>query len=96
MVFVQIRYRPIWYILNIIYIYQYIHVYYMECKIRPSIHARDMMTERGISRTETMDVINKGAKKFQGSRIVSFHRNIEVVYRKKSCNIFIITVYRGG
>lgn len=67
----------------------------MECKIRPSVHARDMMTERGVSKTKAIEVINKGAKKIQRNRIVSFHRNIEVVYKKKPCNIFIITVYRG-
>lgn len=67
----------------------------MECKIRPSVYARDMMTERGVSKTEAIEVINKGAKKIQRNRIVSFHRNIEVVYKKKPCNIFVITVYRG-
>lgn len=55
-----------------------------------------MMTERGVSKTETIEVINKGAKKIQRNRIVSFYRNIEVVYKKKPCNIFVITVYRGG
>ena len=68
----------------------------MECKIRPAVHARDMMIERGVSKTEIIEVINKGAKKLQRNRIVSFHRNIDVVYKKKPCNIFIIRVYRGG
>jgi hypothetical protein len=67
----------------------------MKCKIRPSIHAQDMMTERGVSITETTETISKGAKKLKKNRVVSFHRNIEVVYKKKPCNIFIITVYRG-
>ena len=68
----------------------------MECKIRPSIHARDMMTERGVAKTEVVETISKGAKKLRKNKVASFHRNIEVVYKKKSCNIFIITVYRGA
>ncbi len=67
----------------------------MDCKIRPSVHARDMMTERGVSNLETRNTITKGAKKLQKNRIISFHRGIEVVYKKKPCNTFIITVYRG-
>ena len=67
----------------------------MECKLRPSIHARDMMTERGISQKETVETINKGAKKLQMTNIVSFYRNIGIVYKKKPCNIFIVTVYRS-
>jgi len=67
----------------------------MECKLRPSIHAMDMMTERGISQSEAIETINKGAKKLQKKKIVSFHRNIWIVYKKKPCNIFIVTVYRS-
>jgi hypothetical protein len=67
----------------------------MECKLRPSIHAMDKMTERGISQAETIETINKGAKKLQKSKIVSFYRNIGIVYKKKPCNIFIVTAYRS-
>lgn len=67
----------------------------MECKLRPSIHARDMMTERGISRSEAIETINKGAKKLQRKKIVSFQRNIVIVYKRKPCNIFVVTAYRS-
>ncbi|UCE37536.1 MAG: DUF4258 domain-containing protein [Thermoplasmata archaeon] len=67
----------------------------MECKIRPTRHAQDMMIERGVSKREMVETINKGAKKLRKKKIVSFHRNIEVVYKKKPCHLFIITVYRG-
>lgn len=67
----------------------------MDCKLRPSIHAMDKMTERGISQTETIETINKGAKKLQKNKIVSFYRNIGIVYKKKPCNIFIVAVYRS-
>ncbi len=67
----------------------------MECKLRPSIHAMDMMTERGISQSEAIETINKGAKKLQKKKIVSFHRNIWIVYKKRPCNIFIVTAYRS-
>ncbi len=67
----------------------------MDCKIRPSIHARDMMTERGISHYETIETINKGAKKLQKNKIVSFYRNIRIVYKRKPCSIFIVTLYRS-
>ena len=68
----------------------------MECKLRPSIHAQDMMTERGISQSEAIETINKGAKKLQRKekKIVSFHRNIWIVFKKKPCNIFVMTAYR--
>jgi len=67
----------------------------MECKLRPSVHAQDMMTERGISLSEAIETINKGAKKLQKYKIVSFLRNIWIVYKKKPCNIFVVTVYRS-
>jgi hypothetical protein len=67
----------------------------MECKLRLSVHAMDMMMERGISQAEAKETINKGAKKIQKKKVVSFHRNIWIVYKKKPCNIFIVTVYRG-
>jgi hypothetical protein len=67
----------------------------MECKLRPSVHAMDMLTERGISQSEAIETINKGAKKLQKKKVVSFHRNIWIVYKKRPCNIFIITVYRS-
>ena len=67
----------------------------MDCKIRPSVHAMDMMTERGISQVEAIETVNKGAKKLQKKKLVSFHRNIWIVYKKKPCNIFIVTAYRS-
>ena len=67
----------------------------MECKLRPSIHAMDKMTERGISQSEAIETINKGAKKLQKKKIVSFYRNIWIVYKKRPCNIFIVTAYRS-
>ncbi len=68
----------------------------MECKIRPSGHAQDMMIERGVSRREMVETINKGAKKLRKKTIISFHRNIEVIYKKKPCHLFIITICRGA
>ena len=67
----------------------------MDCKVRPSVHARDMMTERGVSKIEALETINKGAKKLHKNKITTFHRGIEVVFKKKPCNIFIITIYRS-
>ena len=67
----------------------------MECKLRPSIHAQDMMTERGISQSEAIETIDKGAKKLQKNKVVSFHRNIEIVYKRKPCNIFVVTAYKS-
>ena len=67
----------------------------MECKLRPSIHAQDMMTERGILQSEAIETIDKGAKKLQNTKVVSFHRNIWIVYKKKPCNIFVVTAYRS-
>ena len=69
----------------------------MECKLRPSVHAQNMMTERGISLSEAIETINKGANKLQKreKKIVSFHRNIWIVYKKKPCNIFVVTAYRS-
>ena len=67
----------------------------MDCKLRPSIHAQDMMTERGISQSEAIETIDKGAKKLQKNKVVSFHRNIEIVYKRKPCNIFVVTAYKS-
>ena len=67
----------------------------MDCKLRPSVHATDMMTERGIAQSEAIETINKGAKKLQKNKIVSFHRGIGIVYKRKPCNIFVVTVYRS-
>ncbi|NOZ76600.1 MAG: DUF4258 domain-containing protein [Euryarchaeota archaeon] len=49
--------------------------------IRYSRHARLRMVERGISHQEVKNAINKGAKRLQGSKIVSTYAYFEVVYK---------------
>lgn len=53
------------------------------------------MIERGVSRGELYETVHRGAKKLHKKKIISFHRNIEMVYKKKPCHIFIIIIYRG-
>lgn len=67
----------------------------LECQFQPLPHAKNRMIERGISRIEILDAINKGAKRLDGRKIIAFHRGIEVVYKKKPCHIFVITTFRG-
>ena len=66
----------------------------MACKFRPTQHVKEQMIERGISKAEITDGIVLGAKRTDGRVILSLHRKIEVVYRQKPCNYYVITTYR--
>jgi hypothetical protein len=63
------------------------------CSFRPSVHAKDKMIERGISKYEIIECIAKGVKKVFKTKIISLFRGFEVVYKPLPCNYFIITVY---
>jgi hypothetical protein len=65
----------------------------MKCEFQPSKHAKDQMVLRGISKKEIMDSILKGAKRFQGKKIIGLFGKVEVVFLKKPCHYFVITVY---
>jgi hypothetical protein len=60
--------------------------------IKYSKHARNRMVERGISNKEVKEAISKGAKRFQGNKIISAYSYFEVVYKKMGKTVFIITV----
>jgi hypothetical protein len=66
----------------------------MVCKFRPTAHAKDRMIERGISRSEAVDAVSKGAKRRRGCKIFSQYRGIEVVYVQRPCNQNVLTLYR--
>lgn len=71
----------------------YIEVNVMPCKVRPSEHTIKRMVERGISRTEVSETVNKGAKRVSGKKIISRYGKLEAVYVQRPCNQFVITVY---
>jgi hypothetical protein len=52
------------------------------------------MIERGISKSETVEAITKGAKRRRGRKVFSQLRGIEVVYETRPCNHLVITLYR--
>jgi len=66
----------------------------LPCKMRATRHAEDKMIERGISRTEAVEAIKKGAKLKRGRRILTRLRGIELVYEARPCNHLVITLYR--
>ena len=66
----------------------------MPCAFLPSAHAKDRMIERGISRWEAIEAMDKGAKRRNGPRIFAQLRSIEVVYVQRPCTQFVITLYR--
>ncbi len=64
------------------------------CSFRPSTHTKDKMIDRGISKDEILEAIQKGAKRFtQDGRIIALLHDYEVVYKPFPCNYFVITVY---
>jgi hypothetical protein len=65
----------------------------MKCEFQPSIHAKDQMVIRGISKKEATGCILKGAKRLQGKKIVALFGKLEVVFIKKPCHYFVITTY---
>ncbi len=65
----------------------------MKCEFQPTLHAKDQMVIRGISKKEAMDCILKGAKRLQGKKIIAIFGKLEVVFIKKPCHYFVITTY---
>ena len=63
------------------------------CSLRPSLHAADRMISQGIGWTEVKAAILRGAKRREGSKIVSSFRGKEVVFVKRPCRYFLITAY---
>ena len=66
----------------------------MPCKVRTTRHAEDRMIERGISRTEADEAIERGAKLRRGSKVLTRLRGIEVVYVPRRCNNLVMTIHR--
>ncbi len=52
------------------------------------------MIERGISKSEAVEAIMKGAKRRKGRKVFSQLRGIEVVYETRPCNHMVITLYK--
>ncbi len=65
----------------------------IRCSFNPSYHAKDQMIERGISKEELIEVIQRGAKRIYGSKIISALKKMEVVYKQQPCHYFVITLY---
>ncbi len=65
----------------------------MKCEFQPSLHVKDQMIVRGISKKEIMDCILKGVKKLQGKKIVGTFGQVETVFLKKPCHYFVVTAY---
>jgi hypothetical protein len=57
-----------------------------------SMHALEQARERGVSISEIKETIKCGAKSLQNEKIVSMHRHIKVVFKKREDKFFIITV----
>ncbi len=66
----------------------------MECRFRPTLHAKHRMHGHRISRREIVAAIDRGLHRRQGGQLVSRLRRLEVVWRKRPCNQVIITAYR--
>ncbi len=65
----------------------------IRCSFNPSVHAKDQMIERGISKEEMLETILQGAKRIQGEKIISSFKKMEAVYKQEPCHYFIITIY---
>ena len=63
------------------------------CRMRPSLHAADRMISQGSGHQEVMEALVKGAKRREGEKIVSRFRGKEVVFVKRPCRYFLVTVY---
>lgn len=61
-------------------------------KIKYSRHARLRMIERGISENEVEQAIVRGNKRIKENAIISAYLYFEVVYRKVTDAIYVITV----
>jgi hypothetical protein len=51
------------------------------------------MNQRGISKDEAKEAMNKGVKQLKKNKIITKYCGITIVYRKKPCHIFVITAY---
>ena len=60
--------------------------------IKYSKHARERMVERGISKNEISNAIQKGQKRAQNGKIITSYTYFEVVYKKIGDKYYIITV----
>lgn len=65
----------------------------MDCEFQPGPHARTRLNQRGISKMEALDVMNKGVKQIKKKKIIAKFRGVTIVYKKKPCHIFVITAY---
>lgn len=67
------------------------------CKIKPSIHAQETMDKYDIGMDWVLECVLKGAKRIEkdslkGNKIVSQHRQFEVVYKKYPCSYYTVSV----
>ncbi len=67
-----------------------------KCSIRPSLHARDKMTARAVNTEKIRETILLGMKRIFKDKVISSRHDLDVVYKPKPCNLFIITVYWRG
>ena len=65
----------------------------MRCAFRPTAHAKHRTIERGISKDEAIEALQKGAKRRDGDKICSLLKNVEIVYTQAPCNTRVITIY---
>lgn len=63
----------------------------VDCKFRPTLHAKERFAERGVSREEATHALLRGARVRQGSKLVSRHRQLTVVWKKRPCRYIVIT-----
>ena len=68
-----------------------------KCKIRPSKHVLERMTEGAVDKKHIKRVIVFGTKQIRrngkGSKLISIMDGLRVIYRTYPCNIFLITVH---
>ena len=50
------------------------------------------MIERGISKGEVADAINRGTKRVQNGKLIATYRHIEVMFKKIDSMCYVITV----
>ena len=65
----------------------------LPCKFRPTIHAKNRMIERGISKDTAIEIILKGSKRYIKKKVFARLKGIEVLYVQKPCNFHVITIY---
>ncbi len=65
----------------------------VRCKIRPSGHAKTKMISYGFETGMMLENILKGAKRIEEGKIIANYKGVEIVYKQRPCNYFIITLY---